>query len=156
MNAAAFREKATRLPFRFFLLAKLPLAFLAGVRIKEITKESCTTVLRFKWINQNPFRSMYFAAMHMAAELSSGLLFYQYTGEDKFSMLLLNTEASYHKKAKGTITFKCAHGKEAYQAIKEDIKALETTEIVMNVLAENSAGELIARFSYTWGLKNKA
>lgn len=156
MTAEQFRQKATHISLRIFLLKKLPLAFLAGVKIKAVSKESGCTSLRFKWVNQNPFRSVYFAALHMAAELSSGLLLYQYSGEDRFSMLLLKTEAQFYKKAQGMITFICKDGISAQKAIKETIKELDQTELVMNVEAKNAQNEVVASFKYTWGLKNKA
>lgn len=156
MTAEQFRKKATHLSLRFFLLSKLPLAFLAGVRVKAVSEEESVTALKFRWINQNPFRSIYFAALHMAAELSTGLLLYQYSGEDKFSMLLLKTEAQFHKKARGTITFTCKQGIEAKRAIKETIKADGTTELVLIAKAEEADNKVVATFKYTWGIKNKA
>jgi hypothetical protein len=35
--------------------------------------EGCVATVKHRWINQNPFNSMYFAVQAMAAELSTGL-----------------------------------------------------------------------------------
>ena len=57
-----------------FTMLKLPSAFFTGVRVKKISKTSCTTCVKLKWINQNPFKSMFWAVQGMAAELSTGAL----------------------------------------------------------------------------------
>jgi len=86
-------------------------ANIAGVKLNKLDDKGSETQLKFKWINQNPFRSMYFAAMQMAAELATGLLLFQYIRkETKFSMLLVSVKADYHKKATGTIIYKCEQG----------------------------------------------
>mgnify|MGYP000436026347 CR=1 FL=1 len=41
----------------FFNAFKLPVAFIAGVRVKSINSKSCVVVVKHKWINQNPFKS---------------------------------------------------------------------------------------------------
>ena len=42
-----------------WMLFKLPAAWLTGVRISLISETKCEVKVRFKWINQNPYRSMY-------------------------------------------------------------------------------------------------
>lgn len=151
----AFRRQAKSYRIRLFLLFKLPLAFIAGVKIKELTEQGATTQMKFAWINQNPFRSMYFAAMQMGAELSTGLLLYQYlqSGLD-FSMLLTKVEANYSKKAVGTISFKCTDG-----ALVEDkilkLNDTESLELRLKVIAVNSQSEHVADFVFTWSIKNR-
>ena len=57
-----------------FLMVKLPAAYFCGVRLKKIEENSCITSVKYKWIKQNPFGSMYFAVQAMASELSTGAL----------------------------------------------------------------------------------
>ena len=38
-----------------FMLFKLPLAYLGGVRVASIEKETAIVNIRHKWLNQNPF-----------------------------------------------------------------------------------------------------
>jgi len=66
--------------FRFFLLTRLPAAFLAGLRLELITPARAVVKLRYQFLTKNPFRSTYFACLGMAAEMSTGLLAYA-TGE---------------------------------------------------------------------------
>ena len=59
---------------RLSFLGSLPAAFFAGLKVKEITDEKVITVVKYSWFTKNPFRSIYFACLAMAAELSTGLL----------------------------------------------------------------------------------
>jgi hypothetical protein len=158
MSKQAFRKKATGSFFWLFLLQKLPLAFLARVKLKEIDDNGSITTLRHRWINQNPFRSMYFAAMQMAAELSTGLLLFQYINRDtRFSMLLLNVRASYHKKAIGNITFSCEEGSRVDNFVKDMLANPSGETIELEVKAKNESGDLVADFVFVWSCKsNKA
>ena len=57
-----------------FLAFKLPSAYLCGVRLQSIDQKNAKVTVRYRWINQNPFNSMYFAVQSMASELSTGAL----------------------------------------------------------------------------------
>src|SRR5215813_13773421 len=87
--------------FRLYLLSKLPSAFFAGVRPKEIDEKKCTVTVPYKWFSQNPFRSTYFACLSMAAEMSTGSLsmMHVYKRKPPVSMLVLKVESEYFKKA---------------------------------------------------------
>ena len=84
----------------FFLVLNLPSAFLCGVRIKSINESSCITSVRYKWINKNPFRSMYWAVQGMSAELATGALIIIKIKQlnKKISMLVVSNEAEFMKR----------------------------------------------------------
>jgi len=77
--------------FKLFLFLKLPMAFLAGLKLKELTDEHAVVLMKYKYLNKNPFGSIYFACLSMAGELASGLLAASIAcmGNTKFSMLLI-------------------------------------------------------------------
>lgn len=155
MTPQAFRKKVNSSLFKLFLLQQLPMAFLAGVKIETFTAEHCTTSIRFKWLNKNPFRSLYFAVLEMAAELSTGLQLFQYiNSENKFSMLLVANQAQYHKKAIGKIRFVCEEGSRVNEFVEQMMQSDEGSVIELNVKAY-SQEELVAEFSYTWSCKKK-
>ncbi|MFY7730726.1 MAG: DUF4442 domain-containing protein, partial [Flavobacterium sp.] len=79
-----------------FLLFKLPSAFISGVRVKQITTDQCVVSVKHRWINQNPFNSMYFAVQAMAAELSTGALVMYHIKQSgkKISMLVANNKGT--------------------------------------------------------------
>lgn len=155
-NAELFRKKAVTKAIILFLFLKLPLAFLAGVRVKNFDAQGITTRLRFRWINQNPFKSIYFAALHMAAELATGLLLFQYLNkENKFSMLLIQTQATFTRKATGMITFSCTQGPQAEDFVHTVMNSSQGQTIQFTVTAHNEHNEQIAVFDYTWSCKKK-
>ena len=57
-----------------FLLFKLPSAYISGVRVASINEKEAIATVKFRWINQNPFRSLYWAVQGMASELTTGIL----------------------------------------------------------------------------------
>jgi hypothetical protein len=83
-----------------YLMVKLPSAWLCGVRVKKINTETCEVGVKHRWINQNPFNSMYFAVQAMAAELSTGALVMSQIKEsgERISMLVARNKASFIKK----------------------------------------------------------
>jgi hypothetical protein len=135
----------------------LPLAFFAGVRVIALNDTGSTTSLKLRWINQNPFKSVYFAALQMAAELATGILLYQYMSEKTpFSMLLTSTISEYHKKAVGHIYFKCEQGLEVKTFVTNMLKQNDGMSIDIPVNAYNADNELIAAFSFNWSCKKRA
>lgn len=90
------------------LLRILPLAFLAGLRLERVDQQACYVRLKYSYLTQNPFRSIYFAALAMAAEMCSGLpaLLYLRRSKVNSSMLVTEMTSVYHKKAIGVIAFK--------------------------------------------------
>lgn len=136
---------------------KLPAAFFSGIRIKEITKEKCTTSVPFKWLTQNPFRSTYFASLAMAAEMSTGVLALMNTHKKvpPISMLVTKMEANYFKKAKEKTFFTCIQGKEIARAVEESFTTKESQTITVKSTGKNEKDELIAEFFFTWSFKTK-
>lgn len=140
-----------------FLLFKLPSAYLTGVRVKSISKTSCVTTVKHKWINQNPFKSMFWAVQGMAAELSTGAMVMAKIKEsDKnISMLVLNNKASFSKKARGRVLFYCNDGNLLDDAIKKTITTGEGQTVWMKSEGKDAAGDVVSVFEFEWTLKLK-
>ena len=143
------------LKFRLFLLFNLPSAYFAGVRIKFISEEKCAVTVPYKWFSKNPFRSTYFAALAMAAEMSTGALTLShiYKRNPSVSMLITDMSAEYYKKATAVTTFVCRDGIALRDAVEEAIAANGTNIITVKSTGTNEAGEMIAEFSFTWSFK---
>jgi len=144
--------------FRLFLLKSLPLAFIAGIRVKKLNNEMSATTVKYKWITQNPFKSMYFASQAMAAEMASGILLlnYVYKSSPAISMLIIDNHANYFKKATDKITFTCTQGNEVAKAIEMCKTNNEGSQIKLNVTGKNEQNEIVSEFIFTWSLKAKA
>ncbi|MEO8111391.1 MAG: DUF4442 domain-containing protein [Ginsengibacter sp.] len=143
--------------FGMYLFYKLPAAFFSGVRVREIDEEKCITSVPYKWLTQNPFRSTYFASLAMAAEMSTGTLALSnvYKRTPQVSMLLVNIQANYFKKATGTIYFTCEQGKEITALVEEAIQTGEGKSIIVKSTGKNKDGDIVAEFLFTWSFKCK-
>lgn len=141
--------------FNKFLFFKLPSAYWCGVRVKTIDAEKCVTSVKFKWINQNPFNSMYFAVQAMAAELSTGALVIDAikSSGKPISMLVASNKSSFTKKAVGRITFTCTDGAKIRQAIDQAIDSGEGVTCWMQSVAINENGEQVSVMDFEWTLK---
>lgn len=140
-----------------FLFLKLPSAFFSGVRIQSVTEENCMVTVPYKWFSQNPFRSTYFACLAMAAEMSTGVLaLMQVMGRrPSVSMLVINLEANYFKKATDLTSFVCEDGKAIEQLVDEAIATGEAKTFKAKSVGKNRAGEIVAEFFITWSFKAK-
>jgi hypothetical protein len=143
--------------FRMFLLFKIPSAYFSGVRIKKIDRERCVVTVPYKWFSQNPFRSIYFACLAMAAELSTGslALVHLHKLETPVSMLVTGLNAKYFKKATGLTTFTCEQGRQIKETIQIAIDTGVSQQIVTSSMGKNEKGEPIAEFKIEWSFKVK-
>ena len=149
--------KFTPSKVNMFLLAKLPSAFISGVRMKSITDEKTVVTVRHRWINQNPFKSMYWAVQGMASELTTGMLVMKQIADSgkKISMLVTHQSGTFTKKARGRITFTCNDGPKIKQAIEKTITSGEGETITLISEGFDESGELVSRFEYEWSVKVK-
>lgn len=140
-----------------FLFFKLPSAYFCGVRVKQIEDNKCVVTVKHRWINQNPFNSMYFAVQAMAAELSTGALVMSHIQNSgkKISMLVANNKSNFTKKATGRITFVCADGVLAGKTIREAIETGEGKTFWMKSIGTNEKGEQVSEMDFEWSVRIK-
>ena len=156
-QAAAFRRQVlSPTKLRLFMLQKLPMAWLAGLRLTQLTPEEATVTVRFKYLTQNPFRSIYFACLAMAAELASGIQAMMHVqAGSPVSMLVTKMEADFTKKAVGTITFNSLDGLSIARAIAESRATGEGRTLVCTSTGVDEAGDVVAVFRITWSFRAK-
>ena len=63
-------EQYTRLvtshfKFRWFLISRLPMAWLAGLRVQRFEDEVSEVHVKLKYLTKNPFRSIYLSLIHI-------------------------------------------------------------------------------------------
>lgn len=140
-----------------FTMLKLPSAWLCGVRVKKISESSCTVSVKHRWINQNPFNSMFWAVQGMAAELVTGAMVSDQIRESgqKISMLVQNNNANFSKKATGKITFTCEDGHLIAEALKKTIQTGEGQTLWMKSVGVNSDGVVVSTFNFEWTVRLK-
>jgi len=138
---------------------KLPSVWWCGVRVTQIKRDYCEVRVTHRWINQNPFRSMFWAVQGMAAELTTGILIMQAIKKHKknISMLVLNNRANFSKKAKGKLIFSCIAEEKINTAFKKliDSNTPQTLWLTSKGVDENQ--DIVSTFEFEWtlSLKNK-
>jgi hypothetical protein len=139
------------------MLLKLPLAYIGGVRVKTLSEEQATVKITHKWMNQNPFKSMFWAAQGMAAEMSTGILVMKAIEDlkENTSMLVTHQEANFYKKATGKILFTCKGGDEIRKAIKMSKQSKEGQVVQLIAEGKNEDGVVVSKFNFEWSLKVK-
>ena len=149
--------KLTASKLNKFLFFKLPSAFLCGVRVTAIDDKKCVVSVKHRWINQNPFNSMYFAVQAMAAELATGALvmFQIQKSGKKISMLVANNKGNFTKKATGRITFTCLDGHLIEQAIIETIATGEGQTFWMKSVGVDEKGIQVSEMDFEWSVRAK-
>ncbi|RPD49972.1 DUF4442 domain-containing protein [Hymenobacter sediminis] len=150
------RDISNPLKLRLFMLRRLPMAYLAGLRVATLTAEAATVTIRYKYLTQNPFRSIYFACLSMAAEIASGLLAMMHVQSGSpVSMLVVSLEADFTKKAVGLIRFTSQDGGAIGQAIAESRATGEGRTVVCTSMGLDQAGDVVATFRITWSFRAK-
>lgn len=141
-----------------FLFFKIPSAFICGVRVKSFEAHRCVVTVKYGWINQNPFHSMYFAVQAMAAELSTGALVMgqiQESGKE-ISMLVASNRSRFSKKAIGIITFICDDGHVLEQAIQDAINTGEGQTFWMKSIGTDEKGDQVSEMDFEWSIRVKS
>ena len=151
------RRMLSPLSMRFYFLAKLPLALFAGLRVRELSRERCVTSVPYGWRSTNPFKSTYFAAQAMAAELSTGsiALFATQLAPESVAFLIVGLEATFEKKATALTTFTCPDGAKAFAAVEETLRTGEGTTARLETVGTAPDGTVVSRFAFTWSFKRR-
>lgn len=137
------------------MLSKLPAAFFAGLSIEAFDETHAVVSVKQKWFNKNPFGSIYFAVLTMAAEMSTGILAMAstYKRNPAVSMLVVKTEAFFYKKATDKILFTCSDGPAIAALVEDAIATGEGKTIACRSTGKNKTGEVVAEIICTWSFK---
>jgi len=137
--------------FNFF---KLPSVWWCGIRVTKIDDISCQVKVVHRWINQNPFKSMFWAVQGMAAELTTGVLIMEaiQNSKRKVSMLVLNNRANFSKKARGKVLFECDEKQKLSKAMNQLIKTQKSQSIWLTSKGIDQNGDIVSTFEFEWTL----
>lgn len=137
--------------FNFF---KLPSVWWCGIRVTKIDDISCQVKVVHRWINQNPFKSMFWAVQGMAAELTTGVLIMEaiHNSKRKVSMLVLNNRANFSKKARGKVLFECDEKQKLIKSMNTLVKTQEPQTILLTSKGIDQNGDIVSTFEFEWTL----
>jgi len=144
--------------YTFYLLFQLPSAFFCGVRLKYLDSSKAIVSIKHSWFNKNPYKSIFWAAQGMAAELTTGSLLKNNINESglNVSMLVIKNKSFFYKKATGKIIFECNQGKELQDLFKSLNKDNDKGVIELKSVGFDSNHVKVSEFSFTWSLKVRA
>lgn len=123
----------------------------------SLDEKACQIAIREKWFNRNPFRSVYFACLAMAAEMASGTPAFHYLRVKQYrvSMLVVGLEAEFTKKAKERIVFTCDQVGEIHRTIEDAVASGQPTELKCVSMGRDQHGDVVAKFTVHWSYKAK-
>lgn len=151
------RDLLNPLKFCFYLWWRLPLAAFAGLSLDRLDETRCEASLPGGWRTQNPFRSMYFAAQSMAAEMSTGApaLALATGAEASISTLVLGIRGDFTKKAVGRCSFVFEGVGAMAQAVERAAASPEPVTFVARSTGRMKDGTVVAVFDITWTFKRR-
>ena len=144
--------------FRLGLLKTLPLAAAAGLRLTRLDEEACACALPGGWRTQNPFRSTYFAAQAMAAEMSTGApaSLLVRGASASVSMLVTGIRAAFTKKVVGESVFTFGDVRAMRGAVDEAARSGEAQTFLARSVGRTADGTVAAEFEITWSFKRRS
>ena len=141
--------------FKCFTFFKVPMVFFSGVKIEELNQDTCIASVPFKFINKNPFKSIYFAVQAMAAELSTAvpamLALEKY--EEKFAFIVVDVKAEFQKKATDKVYFTCYDFKGFEKQLDLAFQSGEPCKFTAKTIGVMKDGTQVANFEFTWSFK---
>ncbi len=144
-------------PFFGYLWLRLPLAAFAGLRLERLDEDACEVRLPGGWRTQNPFRSTYFAAQAMAAEMSTGAPALVLVEGAPASVALLVREArgTFGKKATGDVRFRCEDVRAMAAVVERAAAGGEGETFAARSTGRMKDGTVVSEFEITWTFRRR-
>jgi hypothetical protein len=135
----------------------LPLAAFAGLRVSRLDEEGCSVRLPGGWRTRNPFRSTYFAAQAMAAEMSTGAPAFVLLADapSPIALLVVGLKATYIRRIVGEAVFTFEDVAAMRAAIDEAAGDDEAQVFVARSVGRSREGDVAAEFEVTWSFRRR-
>ena len=143
--------------FRLYLWARLPLAACAGLSLRRLDDVGCTVALPGGWRTQNPFRSMYFAAQSMAAEMSTGApaMMLAEGASASVSMLVREVRGVFTRRIQGEAEFTFDDLAGMRETVDRAVATGESESFVARSVGRSRDGGTASEFEITWSFKRR-
>ena len=151
------KKVTSSLTMRMYMLTKLPMGLIAGLRVREVSETKTTVYVPFKYLNKNPFKSTYFAVQSMAAEMSTATACLLAVEGQKPSVafIIVDMKATFGKKATDRVFFTCEDNQKAFTAVDECIKSGESSIVTFKTIGKMKDGTIVSEFEFTWSFKQR-
>ena len=133
------------------------MGLVSGIKLIHLDEKKSIVEVPFRWCNKNPFHSMYFAVLSMAAELSTAApVMMVLKGYDAdIALIIVNIKAEFIKKAQSKITFECVDYYEEVCAASQLRHADDTSTVTMKTIGRDVNHSEVAIFYFTWSFKRR-
>jgi Domain of unknown function (DUF4442) len=151
------RRLLQRFWFGLYLWWKLPLAACAGLRLLRLDDEACAVCVPGGWRTRNPFRSTYFAALAMGAEMSTGApaLLLAEAAPASVALLVREVRGEFVKKASGAVTFRFDDVPGMATAVTRAAAGGDGEVFRARVPGRLADGTVVAEFDIVWTFKRR-
>ncbi|MGB0647000.1 MAG: DUF4442 domain-containing protein [Bradymonadia bacterium] len=153
-------EKTFRLldgPIKSFVgqFISMPLGSFAGLSIEQVDASKCIVTLPGGWRTQNPFKSTYWAAQGMAAEMASGVIPMAYVRAAgvPIRMILAGVSGRFVKMCKGPSTFTCYVEDHVKEAMRETLMSGRSVGCNLTSIGHDSTGDTVSEWSFSWSFR---
>ena len=152
------RQVLSRMPMTLWMWKTLPLAAFAGLRVVRLDEAACSVRLPGGWRTQNPFRSTYFAAQAMAAEMSTGApaLVLLADAPASVAMRVVSLRATYSKKIVGPSVFSFEDVEGMRAAVEKAASSDEPELFVARPVGRDDSGAVAAEMEIAWSFKRRS
>jgi hypothetical protein len=125
------------------------------VRVDSIENNSCSVRVKHRWINKNPFNSLFWAVQGMAAEMPGGLLLSEKIKNSghNISMLLIGSTSNFTKKAVGKILFTYENGPDLDKMVNDAVVTKEAQTLTILTKGIDQNGDVVSEFTFKWSIK---
>jgi len=147
-------------PFKqkLFYLKSLPMGLISGIKLIHLDEEKSVAEVPFRWRNKNPFNSMYFAVLSMAAELSTAapVMLALKDFDIDVALIIVDMKVDFVKKAQSTTSFTCTEYSSIYRTIALLEQAEDTAAITIKTTGRDADANEVATFYFTWSFKRRS
>lgn len=135
---------------KLFLLGifKIPMIGFVRPRLLQIDDDEVKVMIRLKRRTRNHLNSMYFGALSVGADIASGIHVFYFSEQlkQKVSFAFKSIDGQFLQRAESDVVFSCNQGKRIREMILSSKESGERINELMDVIATNSSGEIIATF----------
>ena len=143
-----------------FTFSKIPLAFFASPKITQFDKEAIVVRIPLCFRTRNHLKCMYFGALTIGADLSSGFLAYELIrcSGKPVHLIFKSMNVQFLKRAESAVYFTCRDGQNIHALVDKALTSKEREEILLTVVAttpDTLGDEPIATFELMLSIKLK-
>jgi acyl-coenzyme A thioesterase PaaI-like protein len=140
-------------------ITKIPLIFFVSPTVVELTDQRAEVRIPLNRRTRNHLGSMYFGTLAVGADLTGGLMAWQFIERDfpKLVLVFKDFHADFLKRPEGDVHFSCEQGSEIHAMMARADESGERENFPFEVLATvpSQGPEPVARFTLTLSVKRK-